>query len=152
MTDQKTIQILLEEYTRGAGTWPIEPSEFASWAVRVKHWMPTVEASIKLCAEQFSRAMREEYTTDSAGRRIRTKHAVRIMRGKQQIVLWDDLPTAPRSHMVRAFQQRRDGIVGDCRQLKNDVDSYNDAHTDMSPIQLILDFTLDMQELEHRAA
>ncbi len=128
------MQMLAEEYTASGGKWPVEPSEFATWAVKIKDWRPTSDAAIKLCAEQFSRAMREEYTTDSKGRKVRTKHAVRTKQG----FLWDDLRTAPHSHMVRAFQQRRDQIVGDCRQLKNDVDSYNETHPEKPTIQLVL--------------
>lgn len=147
-SDNKTMQLLAEEYTRSGGTWPLEATAFAEWAVRTKRWMPTPDDAMKLCRERFSRAMRDEYTTDGEGRRIRTKHAVRVKDGTRQIVLRDDIRTAPHSHMVRAFQQRRDQIVGDCRQLKNDVDSYNDARSEMPPIQLVLDFTLDMAELE----
>jgi hypothetical protein len=151
-SDNKRMQQLVEEYTKTDATWPVEPNEFAAWAVRIKDWEPTVEAKVKLCAEQFSRAMREEYTTDAKGRRVRTKHAVRIMKGTRQTTLWDDMRWAPHSHMVRAFQQRRDQIVGDCRQLKNDVDSYNEGHPDTPPIQLVFDFTLDMVEIELKAA
>lgn len=149
--EQKRLLYLADLYTcEGGGAWPVVPQEFASWAVRVKGWKPTVDAVIRACAEQLSRAMREEYTTDRKGRRIRTKHAVCITRGSRQIWLWDDLRTAPRAHMVRAFQQRRDQIVGDCHQLKNDVDSYNEVHIDQPPLQLVLDFTLDMVELGQR--
>jgi len=143
-----TVQRLLEEWELTGGTWPVDPAEFAEWAVRTKRWSATYDASVRLCAEQFSRAMREEYATDPKGRRIRTKHAVREKRAQGQYVLWYNLATAPREKMMRAFQQRRDQIVGDCRQLKNDVDSYNDAHPESEPVQLILDFTLDMAELE----
>lgn len=143
-----TIRSLLELWQQKGGTWPVDPNEFAEWAVKSRLFEPTPEASMKLCAEMFSRTMREEYATDPKGRRIRTKHAVREKRGAGQFVLWYDLATAPREKMVRAFQQRRDQIVGDCRQLKNDVDSYNDAHPYAEPVQLILDFTLDMEELE----
>lgn len=147
-SDSKTMQRLADEYTRNGGTWPLEATTVAEWAVRTKRWTPTPDDAVKLFREQFSRAMREEYATDSEGRRIRTKHAVRVKDGSRQIVLWDDIRTAPHSHMVRAFQQRRDQIVGDCRQLKNDVDSYNDARPEFEDIQLVLDFTLDMVELE----
>lgn len=146
-----TIQGLVDEWQLDGGTWPVDPTEFAEWAVRTRRWKPTYEAEVRLCAELFSRAMRETYATDSKGRRIRTKHAVREKRGHGQFVLWYDLATAPRDKMIRAFQQRRDQIVGDCRQLKNDVDSYNDANPSPAPIQLILDFTLDMEELEAAA-
>lgn len=151
-TDIKEIQRLVAEYRRSGLTWPATPLDLADWAITRRRWAPTPEATRRLCAEQFSRAMREEYTTDASGRRIRVKHAVTIRRGGEQTALWDDIRTAPRSHMERAFQQRRDQIVGDCRQLKNDVDSYNEAHGEMPPIQLVLDFTLDMIELEKKVA
>lgn len=67
--------------------------------------------------------MREEYITDRRGRRVRAKHPVRTRRGGEQITLWDDIRTAARPHMEMAFQQRRNQIVGECRQLKTDVDS-----------------------------
>ena len=146
-----TMQRLVDEWELAGGTWPVDPGEFGEWAVRTKHWQPTYEASVRLCSELFSRAMREEYAPDSKGRRIRTKHAVREKRGNGQYVLWYNLPTAPRDKMERAFQQRRDQIVGDCRQLKNDVDSYNEGHANAPAIQLVLNFTLDMEELEMAA-
>jgi hypothetical protein len=56
--------------------------------------------------------------------------------------------TAPRDHMQISFQHRRKGIVGDCRQMKVDVDSYNEAHPDAELIQIVFDFTMDLAELE----
>jgi hypothetical protein len=50
--------------------------------------------------------------------------------------------------MLMAFQQRRSQIVGDCRQLKTDVDSYNDNNTHKGHYQLPLDFTWDVAERE----
>ena len=50
--------------------------------------------------------------------------------------------------MATAFQQRRQQILGDCRQLKIDVDSYNENRWPDEPIQMIFDFTLDLAELE----
>jgi len=56
--------------------------------------------------------------------------------------------------MQVAFQQRRQQIVGDCLQLKNDVDSYNENRKPDQLIQLVLDFTHDSEEIEamHKAA
>ena len=62
------------------------------------------------------------------------------------MVLWDDIRTAPRNHMRISFQQRRQQIVGDCHQLKLDVDSFNENQSPVQPIQLSFDFTLDMEE------
>ena len=67
--------------------------------------------------------------------------------GGRQFTLWADIDTAPRAHMERAFAQRRQQIVGDCYQLKTDVDCYNDSHPAEHPIQIILDFTKDVEEL-----
>lgn len=64
-----------------------------------------------------------------------------------QYSLWADLDTAPRGHMERAFAQRRQQIVGDCFQLRVDVDVYNDNNPGAPPLQLILDFTRDVEEL-----
>jgi hypothetical protein len=51
--------------------------------------------------------------------------------------------------MERAFAQRRQQVVGDCHQLRIDVDVYNDRHPEDTPIQLVLDFTRDIEELLH---
>ena len=52
---------------------------------------------------------------------------------------------------VSRGQQRRHQIVGDCRQLKMDVDSYNQNRTPDQPIQMIFDFTYEsgIQELRN---
>ena len=92
--------------------------------------------------------MREEYITDPQGRTVRAKHVARVERSGEQIALWADIRTANRQHMEIAFQQRRQQIVGDCRQLKADVDSYNENRNPGPPVQLVLDFTADVQEME----
>ncbi len=50
--------------------------------------------------------------------------------------------------MQVSFQHRRKGIVGDCRQMKVDLDSYNDSHPDAEPIEMVFDVTMDLAELE----
>ena len=66
------------------------------------------------------------------------------------MALWDDIRTAPREHMAIAFQQRRQQIVGDCGQLKADVDSYNENKIPQAPIKMVFDFTEDLMEIEAR--
>ena len=56
--------------------------------------------------------------------------------------------TASREHMEIAFQQRRQQIVGDCRQLKADLDSYNDNYNSGESLQMVFDFTNDLAEIE----
>jgi hypothetical protein len=49
--------------------------------------------------------------------------------------------------MEKAFAQRREQIVGDCDQLRTDVDAYNDMNRGKQPeIQMVLDFTDDVAE------
>ena len=59
-----------------------------------------------------------------------------------------DDPNAPHTHFVKSFAQRRQQIVGDCVQLKTDVDVYNEKRTPVVPIQVPLHFTLDVMELQ----
>jgi hypothetical protein len=78
----------------------------------------------------------------------RRLHPAPLLTAGTKEMLWDDISTAPRQHMQMSFQHRRHGIVGDCRQMKIDLDSYNDTHPDDEPIQMIFDFTMDLAELE----
>jgi len=97
-------------------------------------------------AEDMSRALREEYATDPEGRRYRVNHAVRVTRGGVQHTFWAILGNAPLQHMQKAFTQRREQIVGDCLQLRTDVDAYNAMNGSQPPIQMELNFTFDVEE------
>ena len=96
--------------------------------------------------------MGEMYYTDSKGRRVRLLHPATFKRQGVLFTEWDDIRTASREHMQITFQQRRRAIVGDCRQLKTDMDSYNDAHATAKPIQISFDFNMDLAEIEAAAA
>lgn len=60
--------------------------------------------------------------------------------------VWAQINAAPRDHMIAAFQDRRKQIVGDCIQLRVDVDVYNARNQDQDPIQMVLNFTNDVEE------
>jgi hypothetical protein len=94
----------------------------------------------------MAKAIREEYGTDDKGRRYRLNHAVRITKSGVQLTFWAVMGFAPRRHMEMAFTQRREQVVGDCLQLKIDVDAYNDMNKADTPLQLVLDFTDDVAE------
>ena len=144
-------QGIVERY-RGAGeAWPASARHMAAWAIRQRLWSPKPSEVIDKCAQDLARAMREEYITDPQGRSVRSKHAARYYIGDgEQLVLWDDIGTATRAHMEIAFQQRRQQIVGDCKQLKADVDSYNENTSMGAPIQIVFDFTDDLAESEYQ--
>lgn len=139
---------IVQRYQGDGERWPAPARDIAAWATRKRLWEPRKSAVVDQCADHLSRAMREEYITDPQGRRVRAKHAARFMQGEKQITFWGDIRTASREHMDVAFKQRREQVVGDCRQLKTDVDRYNENENDGDPIQMIFDFTLDLEELE----
>jgi hypothetical protein len=147
----KHMNRIVDEYRLAGEPWPASAKAMAAWAISTGRWELPASAAIRKCAEDLATAMREQYTTDKKGRRVRLLHPATIYKDGEQLVLWDDIRTAPRKHMQLSFQQRRQGIVGDCRQLKTDVDSYNDARPSEEPIQMIFDFTMDLAELEAAA-
>jgi hypothetical protein len=139
---------IVNKYIADGQPWPATARQIAAWAIDNKIWQAQPSHLINQCAEQLARAMRDEYTIDPQGRTVRAKHAARIEQDGEQLVLWADIRTASREHMQIAFPQRRHQIVGDCRQLKADVDSYNDNRAPDAPIQMTFDFTADIEELE----
>ena len=108
---------IVQQYQDAGQPWPATSPQMAAWAIREGLWKPQPAAMLRQCAEELSRAMREEYYVDPQGRTVRTKHAARIERHGEQMTFWADIRTADPKHMRLAFQQRRQQIVGDCRAL-----------------------------------
>lgn len=125
-----------------------EAMEMAQWAISNGLWEAPRLLAVKKCAEDLADAMREEYETDAQGRRVRIKHAARIKKNGKQLTLWADIHTAKRSFIEIALQQRRQQIYGDCKQLKFDMDSFNENYNKGQAIQLSFDFTDDLEEEE----
>lgn len=153
MAYNEDLQRLVAQYRAEGNPWPADSKTVAAWMVQHKHWEPQRKTAIDILAPQISRALREEYVTDPQGRRVRKNHAIRetIERPDgqhEQMTLWVSLDVATPEQMQTAFQQRRHQILGDCRQLKTDVDSYNDNNTDRACVQMVFDFTEDLEELE----
>lgn len=146
----KQMQKIVEDYRLAEEPWPASAKTIAAWAISTRRWEPPASAAINRCADDLAEAMRQDYFIDSKGRRVRAFHVAQIVQRGEQLRLWDDIRTAPRAHMQLSFQQKRRGIFWDCHQLKIEVDSYNDAHADEEPIQMVFDFTVDLAE--HEAA
>jgi hypothetical protein len=126
---------------------PSTTEEMAEWAIKKGYWKPRHAEVRKQLAEELSQAMREEYITDPQKRRVRVKHAARTEQG----VLWVDIrDKRPDTHdlLEISFQNRRQLIVNDCRQLKKDIDSYNENWNSAEMIQSHFDFNDDLAEFE----
>jgi hypothetical protein len=132
------------------GSGLIDPHELAGWAYKQGLHKPNAKTIIDVIASDIAQVFREEYRTDRKGRRYRAKHAALTKMGTKTLSLWGDIddPSAPHEHFVRSFGQRRQQIVGDCFQLKTDADVYNEVRKPEYPIQIVLDFSLDVQEQE----
>jgi hypothetical protein len=138
------------EKETGYSSSAITAHDVAAWAIKKGLWQPRKIDLVNQLADELAKAWREEYRTDKYGRRYRAKHARKEKADGKNLTLWADIDddNAPRSHFEGAFAQRRRQIVGDCLQLKTDMDVYNDRHMDGEPIQIILDFTQDVEELQ----
>ncbi len=140
------MQTLAKDYQFATGNVTFTLKDVGAWAIQEGKWEAGRDALLRQFCDDMGRALREEYIRDPQGRRVRANHAIR---GQGEMgFLWADIHTAPRQHMVVAFDQRRDQIVADCAQLKQDIDSYNQNQNRGDPIQLSLDFARDVREYE----
>ena len=145
------MRTIYRQYIAEGGTLPVKMDELYAFASKNGLWKPQKADLRKQFGKQMSRALREDYFKDAKGRTVRKHHAV-VIPGRDaegndvQQVLWDDIDTAPREHLEGAFQLRRGQIVGDCKQLKNDVDYVNDTRLTENPIPMLWDFTDDVEE------
>jgi hypothetical protein len=128
----------------------LDPHAVAEWAYQHGLHKPSVRTVVDAIASDIAQYFREEYRTSERGQRYRAKHAVRFKQGDRTMSLWADMDDSktPRNHFVRSFAQRRQQIVGDCYQLKTDVDVYNEKDPSQQPIQVPLDFALDVEEMQ----
>lgn len=140
------LQKLSDRYFDEAGQETATAKEIAVWALTNGHWSPPPDLVLKKCREDIASAMREQYIKDDNGQPVRAKHVARITKGDIPKYFWTDIRTASREFMEQAFNQRREQIVGDCRQLDRDVEYYNNSHKDESKIQLVFDFRDDIEE------
>jgi hypothetical protein len=148
---QKQVKDYVARFEREkGGRGLLDPHEIAEWAYSNGLHKPNVRTIIDAIAADIAQVFREEYRRAPSGKRYRAMHAVTKKVGTRTLSLWADMddPGAPREHFVRSFADRRRQIVGDCLQLKTDVDVYNEKHPKLPCIQMVLDFTEDVAELQ----
>lgn len=144
----KQLQRILKQYLEAGEPLPVPMKTVAAWGIRQGLWEPRAADLENLFAEQLSRAAREDHHADPQGRSVRTYAAARVEVEGEQQTLWNLSATHDRVFMETSFSQRRQGMVGIAKQLKTDVDSYNDNHNTGPLIQLSLNLTKDVAEME----
>lgn len=145
-TFNEVLQKHKDEYFAETGKALTTTRELAVWAIKTGRWEPPPDLVIRKCREDYARALREEYITDSSGQPVRVNQAARRKIGESQGTFWGDIRTIPRKHMETASAQRREQIVGECRQLDRDERYYNEHHSDESPLQTYFNFVDDVYE------
>lgn len=138
---------IVEDYRAEGNPWPATREQIAEWAVSHSKYQLTRGMAVRQCAEAVAKAMNLEHVKDSKGRSVRKYYAARLRENGQQIIKWDDW-NAERPFMEIATANRRNQILGGCRQLKDDVESYNERVCPTNPIQVEFDFTVDLEELD----
>ncbi len=137
---------IVEDYRAAGEPWPATREQMAEWAVANDRYELTRGMAVSQCAERLSRAMGLEHVKDKKGRSVRKYYAARVRENGQLVMKWDDL-NAERPFMEMAAANRRNQVLGQCLQLKNDIDSYNDRCCPDQPIQMDFNFNIDLEEL-----
>jgi hypothetical protein len=142
-TKAEYCQDIVNKYVKATNKDEWDLMEVARWAIKQNLWESSPANALKQCAHDLARALRNEYFTDPQRRRVRKKHAFKTLQGW----LWSDIELIKPERMHLSLQQRRGYIVGDCKQLKTDLDSYNDNNPHGAQIQMSFNFTEDLHEL-----
>jgi hypothetical protein len=145
------VQRTVRQYREAQQPWPATSKEIAAWAIAQKLMQPHPMAFLNQCANQIADALREEYFIDPQGRSVRAKHVAKAVRNGQTLPLWQDIRSGDRAHIEIALKQRRQQIVGDCKQLKSDADSFNQNYNLGKQIEMVFDFRRDLEESEGAA-
>lgn len=137
---------IVEDYRAAGQPWPATKLEIGEWAIANDRYQLTRGMAVSQCAEKIGRAMGLEHVKDEKGRTVRKYYVAGIREDGQFVMKWDDL-NADRPFMEVAAANRRNQILGQCWQLKNDIDSYNERRCPDEPIQLDFNFNIDLEEL-----
>jgi hypothetical protein len=137
---------IVEDYRASRMPWPTTREQIAEWAVAKERYQLTRGMAVRQCAEKIGRAMGLEHVRDRKGRSVRKYYAAPIRENGQLVMKWDDW-NAPRPFMEVAAANRRNHILGQCWQLKKDMDSFTERRCPDEPIQLDFNFNVDLEEL-----
>lgn len=148
MTRNEQLQGLIQLYKSETGNTIVDMGAVADWAIRKGVSLPTPKSAKDLFIAQLSDAARAEYRRDpKTGLSYRANHALRSMNKSGKLfTTWVDIDDATRPQMHMSLSSRRQQMVADAVHLKIDEMIWNDKHSDAEPIQLIMDFTEDVEE------
>ena len=144
-TKAHEMQSIIRRYREETKQDSVDMHDVARYAAGMGWPLPKPRTALERLAEQFSGAAREEIRRDNiSGRPYRANLAVTTWNGQEQSTLWTDIDVAPRPVAHKSFTQRRENMVGSAVQLNDDVTHWNRVNAAEQPIQMEMDFTLDV--------
>lgn len=145
MKKSTQIQRLYRLYKDETNQTIVDMRKFADWLKKKGFPMPTPRDPLDLLAKQCVEALREETRKDA---KTGLPYKVNLCFSPDctgQGTLWADIDEADRKIAVKCLNQRREQMVGDAYQMTLIQDHWNGAHPDEEPIDMPLDFFLDVQ-------
>lgn len=146
MSRNEEIQRWHRQYKEQTGVREVDVREFAAWMMS-KGWpQPEPVTPLERLTKQVASALREETRQDKeTGEPYRVNHYYTVTRDGEQFRLWFDIDEAAREPMQTAITMRRQQVVGDVTQLTRDAEHWNRRNPNEEPLQVELDFTLDVE-------
>jgi hypothetical protein len=77
-TYNEHMQRAADRFISETGCTVFTAREVASWAIKNNLWAPHPDVLVRQCADDFAKALREQYITDGQGRRVRQKHVALV--------------------------------------------------------------------------
>lgn len=139
---------ILDRYIEEVDPEPTSLDNVVDLALSQGLYRPPPRDIRKIFKEALAESLRQEKRFDGK-RWYRAKRSVRTSIGGVQLNLWADVDkNASFGFMEKSVAQSRRGMVDDAFQLKMVVDHYNEANPDQKKLQLVLDLTEDVAEME----
>jgi hypothetical protein len=138
---------LVKQFEKEHQRKPFELHEIYRWAKKKGLWEAPADLAEKKFVEEVARDLREVYIDDGEGGRVRYYHAV-IKGNGAQGTLWANVWDSPKPNLEKGFSQRRQQSLGDCRQLKADINFVNKKRFQDAPITMSFNFDEDLAEEE----
>ncbi len=150
-TRHQDMQRVIHHYRQVTGQTEVDMHDVARFAVEKLGWtLPEPIDPLERLAREIARAAREETKIDKqTGRPYRVNHAIPTVVDGQQKFSWGDIDQMPRARAFRAFQHRREQMVGDATMLDNDREHWNTVNPTEEPIQISFDFGFDVELRKH---
>jgi hypothetical protein len=123
----------------------IDMHKVAEFAKRKGWQMPVPPSDVDMLAKLFADdAQAEQRVDNKTGLPYRAYQALPAS-GQLSLFVYVDIDEATRTQMLKSAVNRRDQMVNDGYKLTLDLDHWNSANPDKEPIQIPMDFTLDIE-------